>query len=139
MAEKEMMDGEEKQRFTLWIKESTRELADATAKLDCCTTLSEFIEKAILFYCGYVAHNKNPNYLPNIVVSTLKSIVRDSDNKHNKMLFKLCVEISLMMNVLATTKGIKCENIEKLRRLCEEEVRKTNGSISLWKALEWQE
>ena len=73
------------------------------------------------------------------MVSTLKSIVRDTANQQNKMLFKLCVEISLMMNVLATTKGIKRENLEQLRQLCEEEVRKTNGSISIWKALEWQD
>ena len=139
MEQIEQKNTEGKQRFTLWIKDSTRELIDSTSKLDCCNTISEFIEKAILFYCGYVTHNKNPNYLPNIVVSTLKSIIRDSDNQQNKMLFKLCVEISLMMNVLATTKGIKRESLEQLRQLCEEEVRKTNGTISIWKALEWQE
>lgn len=130
---------ERKEKFALYIRKSTLDIVRQWHERDNCASLSEFIEKAILFYGGYVSNEYNPNYLPRVVVSTLKSIVRDSDNQHNKMLFKLCVEISLMMNVLATTKGIKRENIEKLRHLCEEEVRKTNGTISLWKALEWQD
>jgi hypothetical protein len=72
------------------------------------------------------------------VVSTLKSIVRDSDNQQNKMLFKLCVEMSLMMNVIAATHKISKDSIGKLRTLCEDEVRRVNGMISPYKAIDWQ-
>ena len=130
---------ERKDKFALYIRNSTLDVARQWYERDNCASMSEFIEKAILFYGGYVSNEHNPNSLPKVVVSTLKSIVRDTANQQNKMLFKLCVEISLMMNVLATTKGIKRENLEQLRQLCEEEVRKTNGSISIWKALEWQD
>lgn len=130
---------DKKEKFALYVRNSALDVARQWYEKDNCASISEFIEKAILFYGGYISNEHNPNYLPKVVVSTLKSIVRDSDNQHNKMLFKLCVEISLMMNVLATTKGIKRENLEKLRQLCEEEVRKTNGTISLRKALEWQD
>ena len=85
---------ERKEKFALYIRKSTLDVARQWYQKDTCTSMSQFIEKAILFYGGYIANEHNPNYLPNIVVSTLKSIVRDSDNQQNKMLFKLCVEMS---------------------------------------------
>ena len=129
---------ERKEKFALYIRKSTLDVARQWYQKDTCTSMSQFIEKAILFYGGYIANEHNPNYLPNIVVSTLKSIVRDSDNQQNKMLFKLCVEMSLMMNVIAATHKISKDSIGKLRTLCEDEVRRVNGMISPYKAIDWQ-
>ena len=46
--------------------------------------ISEFIEKTLLLYGGYVSSEHNQNYLPNIVISTMKAIMRDSENRHNR-------------------------------------------------------
>ena len=73
---------------------------------DNCSSQSEFIERAICFYAGYVANEQNSDYLPNIVLSTLKGIVAESDNKQNRMLFKLAVEMAMMMNLIAAPEGI---------------------------------
>ena len=78
-----------KRRFQLWIRPSTLELADTLYEKDNCDSRSEFIEKAILFYAGYLSAEDNKTYLPNIVTSTLKSIVAESDHRQNRMLFKL--------------------------------------------------
>ena len=53
MAEKEKSK-ESKRKFALWVKESTLDLAKKHYKADNCSSQSEFIEKAILFYIRYV-------------------------------------------------------------------------------------
>lgn len=135
---KEENTKENKRRFTLWIKPSVLELAEENFPKDNCGSVSEFIERAVSFYAGYVTAERNQEYLPSVVISTLKSIIRESDNRLNRNLFKLCVEMSMMMNVLATLKGINGEDMEALRGFCVDEVKRLNGTISFEDAVSCQ-
>lgn len=129
---------EPKRKFALWVKESTLDLAKGLYKEDNCSSQSEFIEKAILFYAGYLSAEKNKNYLPNIVTSTLKSIVSESDNRISRMLFKLAVEMAVTMNVVAAGSDIDKTALERLRGECVKEVKCLNGSFSFDDAYDWQ-
>ena len=116
-----MQDAEKKEvkrRFQLWIKPSTLELADSLYQKDNCDSRSEFIEKAVIFYAGYLSAEDNKSYLPRIVTSTLKSIVAESDHRQNRMLFKLAVELAVMMNVVAANSNIDPVSLERLRGEC---------------------
>lgn len=104
---------EVKRKFALWIKESTLDMVENIYKEDNCGSRSEFIEKAIIFYIGYLSSNDNSQYLPNILTSTLKSIV-------------------------AATQNIDKELLNKLRGECVKEVKRLNGSFSLDDAYNWQ-
>lgn len=134
----EELQKENKRRFTLWVKPSVLALAEENHTKDNCQSVSEFIEKAITFYSGYVTSERNQEYLPSIIISTLKSIIRESDNRQNRNLFKLAVEMSMMMNVLATLKGVSKQDLDALRGYCVEEVKRLNGTITLKDAVEWQ-
>lgn len=90
---------EVKRRFQLWIKPSALELAEKYRTESNCSSQSEFIEKAVIFYAGYLSAENNKSYLPNVVTSTLKGIVAESDNRQNRVLFKLAVEMAVMMNL----------------------------------------
>ena len=127
-----------KRRFQLWIRPSTLELADTLYEKDNCDSRSEFIEKAILFYAGYLSAEDNKTYLPNIVTSTLKSIVAESDHRQNRMIFKLAVEMAVMMNVVAANNNIDPVSLERLRGECVKEVKRLNGSFSFDDAVSWQ-
>ena len=127
-----------KRRFQLWIRPSTLELADTQYKKDNCDSRSEFIEKAILFYAGYLSAEDNKTYLPNIVTSTLKSIVAESDHRQNRMIFKLAVELAVMMNVVAANNNIDPVLLERLRGECVKEVKRLNGAFSFDDAVSWQ-
>ncbi len=129
---------EPKRKFALWVKESSLDLVRKLYKDDNCSSQSEFIEKAILFYSGYLSAEKNKSYLPNVVTSTLKSIVAESDNRQNRMLFKLSVEMAMMMNVIAAIQDIDKLSLERLRGECVKEVKRTNGSFSFDDAVDWQ-
>ena len=63
---KKQEDGikEIKRRFQCWVKPSTLELVCRYMEDDNCSSQSEFIEKAVLFYTGYLSAKENKNYLP---------------------------------------------------------------------------
>lgn len=72
------------------------------------------------------------------MTSTLKSIVAESDNRQNRMIFKLAVEMAMMMNVVASTQDIDKVTLQRLRGECVKEVKRLNGSFSFDDAVEWQ-
>ena len=129
---------EVKRRFQLWIKPSTLEQVDKLLEEDNCESRSEFIEKAVLFYSGFLTTKDNTNYLPNIVISTLRGIIAENNNKMNRMLFKLAVEIAIMQNIVASSQEIDDISMERLRGECVKEVRRLNGSFRFEDAVEWQ-
>ena len=138
MDENEEFRKEPKRKFALWIKESTLDLVKKLYEDDNCSSQSEFIEKAVIFYAGYLSSEDSKAYLPNVVTSTLKSIVAESDNCQNRMIFKLAVEMAMMMNVVASTQDIDKVTLQRLRGECVKEVKRLNGSFSFDDAVEWQ-
>lgn len=105
---------------------------------DNCESKSEFIEKAVNFYIGYLTSEDKKSYLPSVVTSTLKSIVAESDNRQNRMLFKLAVEIAIMQNLVASSQDIDRLALERLRGECIKEVKRLNGGFSFEDAVYWQ-
>lgn len=112
---------------------------DRLYQSDNCRSRSEFIEKAVLFYAGYLSGNDRRSYLPNVIISTLKSIVAESDNRQNRMLFKLAVEIAMMQNLMAANQEVDPLVMERLRGECVKEVKRLNGTFSFEDALAWQQ
>lgn len=129
---------EVKRKFALWIKQSTINMVENIYKDDNCSSRSEFIEKAIIFYVGYLSANDNSQYLPNVVTSTLKSIVAESDNRMSRLIFKLAVELAMTMNIIASSQDIDKLTLTKLRGEYIKEVKKLNGSFSFDDAYDWQ-
>ena len=132
------MKENKKNKFALYVHDNVLDIARQWYERDNCNSMSEFIEKAIQFYGGYVASEHNPNYFPNIVISTMKSIMRDSENRQNRNLFRIAVELGMLMNVMAATHDIPEDALVKLRGDCIEEIKRVNGTLSLDTAVKWQ-
>ena len=119
-----------KRRFQLWLKPSVLDMAEELYESDNCISRSEFIEKAVKFYAGYLYSQRSQDYLPRVITSTIKGITAESTNQISRILFKMAVEQAITMNVVAATGGISREQLEKLRGTCVSQVKKTNGSYS---------
>lgn len=128
----------DKYKFALWLYPETLDKVKELYRQDDCKSKSEFIEKAIRFYIGHLTADDDTSYLPNALISNLKSIVAESDNRQNRMLFKLSVEMAMMMNVLAANSEIDEESLIRLRGECVKEVKRLNGSFSFDDAVDWQ-
>ena len=129
---------ENKKKFALWMYPDTLEKIGEIYREDNCESKSEFIEKAVNFYIGYLTSGDKKSYLPSVVTSTLKSIVAESDNRQNRMLFKLAVEIAIMQNLVASSQDIDRLSLERLRGECVKEVKRLNGNFSFEDAVYWQ-
>ena len=129
---------EGKRKFALWIRESTLAKVRQWFEHDNCSSQSEFIEKAVLFYIGYLASEGAGDYIPRIIVSTLQGIVNESSNRISRILFKQAVEQAIAMNVIAATCNISRDQLDKLRGMCVNQVKKTNGSYSFQDAYDLQ-
>ncbi len=128
----------DKRKFQLWARPGTLELVKSTYKKADCRTQSEFIEKAIQYYVGRINADNDASYLPNAFLSNMRSIVYESDHRENKLLFKLAVEMSIMMNILAFQFEIDDLSLARLRGECVKEVKRTHGMFSMEDAVKWQ-
>ena len=128
----------DKRKFQLWARPGTLELVKSTYKKADCRTQSEFIEKAIQYYVGRINADNDASSLPNAFLSNMRSIVYESDHRENKLLFKLAVEMSIMMNILAFQFEIDDLSLARLRGECVKEVKRTHGMFSMEDAVKWQ-
>ena len=138
MSENKTEPKESKVRFQLWMSKETQELADEMWKEDNCSCKGEFIEKAIRFYIGYLSGQAASDYLPTALVSALRGTVQSGEEHICRLLFKQSVELSMMMNVLAAGMEIREEDLDRLRGKCVQEVKKSNGSLTLKDAVRYQ-
>lgn len=132
------MAEDNKTRIPLWLYPDTIKRADELFPKNNCKSRSEFIEKAIIFYSGYITSGENNKFLPSAITSTLAGIVENSENRMARLLFKLAVEMSMMMNVLASNVEIDETLLQKLRGKCINDVKKTIGSITFEKVVKYQ-
>ena len=118
-------------KFALRIAPETQQLVRDLCPRDNCQTQNEFIERAIRFYAGYVSGKEAAAYLPPALVSAMRGTIQDSEDRICRLLFKLAVEMDMMMNVLAAGLEIPEEQIERLRPQCVRNVKRTGGSVTL--------
>lgn len=132
------MTEETKDRIPLWLYPSTIESMDALLEKDNCKSRSEFIEKAIRFYSGYISAEDSMKFLPTAITSAMSGIVGTSENRIARVLFKLSVEMSMMMNILASNAEVDEALLRKLRGKCVSDVKKSIGSINFEDVMKFQ-
>ena len=128
-----------KNRTAVWLYPETIKEMDAMLDMDNTKSRSEFIEKALQFYMGYLTNENTAEYLPKVLISAMQGIVRESQNRNSSNLFRLSVEMSMMMNILAAGLEISDVDLRKLRGRCVNEVKKTKGKISIEDAVKFQQ
>lgn len=131
---------EEKIKFPLYIFPDTMEKVEMLYEIDDCRSKTEFMEKAIRFYCGYLLnqeHSATEFLAPQLAVIT-EGIVKGSEQKLSRALFKLAVEVGALTHMVAAINEIDDETLQKLRIMCVDEVKRINGIINFEKAVRYQ-
>ena len=132
------MSDENKKRTAVWLSPSVIRRMDSWLEEDNCSTRSEFIEKALRFYMGYLATEDTSEYLSQALVDTLQGIVADNSNRLRTLIFKWCVELNMMGHTIAAHFRADPINRRELRAYAVDEVKRTNGQISFDRALDQQ-
>lgn len=129
---------DEKIKFLMRIDPDTDRKIKAAMPLANCRSQNEFVEKALQFYCDYAASQDCFSVLPPMLVAAIRATVQNSESHICRLLFKLAVEMDMMMNILAAGMELTDEDLRELRGRCVREVKETRGRISFEDAWEYQ-
>ena len=127
-----------KKKFPLWLYPETRQLVTDWYRKDNCQSQSEFIEKAIRFYCGYISAEEGVRFLPAVITSALTGMVDSLENRMARLIFKLAVEMAMMMNILAANAEVDEALLRKLRGKCVDDVKKSIGAVTFEDVVRFQ-
>ena len=129
---------QKKIRVPLWITPSVHNDISALYEQDNCRSPSEFIEKAVAFYCGYLRAETAQPYLSKVLVTTMRGMLDSFEDRQASLLFKLAVEMAMMMHVTAAANEVEPETLTRLRGRCVQEVKALRGRISFDQAVLFQ-
>ena len=127
-----------KKSTTIWLRPSVISRMDGWLEADNCQSRSEFVDKALRFYMGYLATEDTSEYLSRALVDTLRGTLADNENRLCTLLFKLCVEVNMMSHTVAAHFRADPVNRRELRAYAVDEVLRTNGKIRFDDALDLQ-
>ncbi len=137
-AEEPVKQTEVKERIPVWLYPSTLAAIDENLSAGNCKSRSDFLDQAALFYAGYLSGKDACAYLPPALVAALKGTVQDSEGRIARLLFKLAVELDMLMNILAAELDVSESTLQGLRERCVREVRQTGGNITFLDAVRYQ-
>ena len=127
-----------KVKFSLWVHPENLDKVETLYKKENCISRSEFIEKAIEFYCEYLLSENYEKYFSKVITSTMKNSLISLENRIAKLLFKLVVEQAMMGYVLASELDITDDTLSQVRGICVQESKRTNGAISFKDIVKFQ-
>ena len=125
-------------KFHLWLYPETMEEVNCRFTEDNCSSRSEFIEKAINFYVGYLKQEKNVNYLSPRITSSVEAVVHGSEQRLSRNLFKIAVELGKLAHTIAAANDVDEDTLRELHAMCVDEVRHINGMIDFDSAVKFQ-
>ena len=132
------MENSNGKRIGLYISEDLLDRCDAAVKKTNADSRSEFICDAIEHYIAVINMKENSRVLTPALESVISSKIALTEDRINRIIFKLGVEIAMMNNILASAHRIDPESIDALRRYCTDEVASIGGKYRLEDAVEFQ-
>ena len=134
-----MIKFSEKIKYTLYIDPAVLKRVDDLFKQDGCKSKSEFIERAVRFYCGYLSAENYRDYVPKVMLSTIKGSLDGFESRMASLMFKMSVELSVLNRVTAATVDTGDLNLPRIRADCVRDVKRIQGVITLTEAVEDEE
>jgi predicted Kef-type K+ transport protein len=128
-----------KERVVAWLYPEMIEKMNNLMENNNMRNHTEFVEQAVNFYIGYLSAQDSTMYLSKIILGAIQGVLKETENRQSNNLFRLSVEMSMMMNILAAGLEIGDEDLRKLRGRCVNEVKKTKGRISMEDAVKFQQ
>ena len=133
------MDKNKGKRIGVYISEELLDQCDAAVEKSGADSRSEFICDAIMHYIAVINMRENSRVLTPALESVIGSKIALTEDRINRIMFKLGVEVAMMNNVLASTHHIDAGTMDALRRYCTEEVATIGGRYKFEDAVAFQQ
>ena len=133
------MENSNGKRIGLYISEDLLDRCDAAVKKTNADSRSEFICDAIEHYIAVINMKETSRVLTPALESVIGSKIALTEDRINRIIFKLGVEVAMMNNILAATHNINADTMDSLRRYCTEEVATIGGKYKFEDAVKYQQ
>ena len=118
-----------KKSTTIWLRPSVISRMDGWLEADNCQSRSEFVDKALRFYMGYLGTEDNTTYISQAILTAIQGTMDLNNHRLQTILFKCAVEQGIMAHTIAAHFRDTLEDRRALRGYVVDEVKRTNGQI----------
>ena len=116
-------------KFPLWLTPECKQIVEDNYRPDQCQSRSEFIEKAIWFYAGFLHTLEAGAYLPRALKQMLDGTLGVFAERIGRQLFKLAVEQNVNNHILASDTDIDAARYQKAKGYSSDARSVGNGSV----------
>ena len=127
-----------KQKVTIFLTPSMKKKIEENYRADNCRSQSEFVEKAVDFYLGYLNTKNASAFLPEVLTTILIGIMDDFAQRIGRQLYKVAVEQNLCNHILIADTDMDQRTYQLMRGRSVREVDSTNGRITFKEVLDFQ-
>ena len=125
-------------RIGVYIGDDLLARCDIAMEKTNATSRSEFIRDALEHYIAVINMQESSRVLTPALESVIGSKIALTEDRINRIVFKLGVEVAMMNNILASTHNIDSDSMDALRRYCTDEIASIGGRYRLEDAVEFQ-
>ena len=126
------------ERTVVWLDSRLIPRMDGWLEADNCKNRSEFINKALRFYMGYLGSEDNTAYLSRALLTAIQGTMDDNANRLRSLIFKWCVELNMMSHFFFNDTATTEIYTRELRAFAVDEVKRTNGQVDFEDAVRRQ-
>ena len=120
-----------KEKFPLYLSPEKKAILERWYQEDGSRSITAFIERAVDFYLDYLSANNAGLFLPTSIKSYLDGRMGQLEERLSSIAFQQAVEQDMVAGILADAYQFSNEDLRRRRAESVQNVRKTNGRISL--------
>ena len=128
-----------KNRLTFRPSDETRQRIEQWYRADNCSSLNDFIEKAVNDYIDRLVINGDNRVLPTAITSAIDGRLGLLEKNLSSLSFNHAVELDMIVSIVAEAFNFSREDLTRLRAQSVKNVKATNGCISLKKRVQQSE
>ena len=128
-----MKNQNQKSSSGVMLTQAQWERCDRLANEMGCRSRNAFIRDAIDFYCSWLEKEQTERFLTPALESVISAKIRDSEERINRNLFKIAVDLSVLAKITLDENGGGYDEdyLAEIRRDSIREVSETNGAIRM--------
>lgn len=127
-----------KQRVGVYLSDKVIEMCDGNIERFDARNRSELIELAVIHLIASKDSEITTNIITPKLESSIRGAVQDSESHTSSLIFKLGVEVDMLSHIIAASNDIDIGMLNKLRAMCVDEVKATNGKFNFESAARLQ-
>ncbi len=124
-----------KKSTTIWLRPSVISRMDGWLEADNCQSRSEFVDKALRFYMGYLGTEDNTTYISQTILTAIQGTMDLNNHRLQTILFKCAVEAEHAVPHHRRQLPRRPDPHAGAAGLRVDEVKRTNGQVSFENAV----